>query len=192
MEALHTFLLLILILSSIFIFISKNPVHSVLFLIFIVCNTALILFLFNADFLGIIFIIIYVGAVAVLFLFIVMMLNIKISYSDYFYFYPIIFIGITVFCLKIESIVSSSFSNFNYFKINFNLFNNLLDDFSNISIIGQGLFNYYGLVFLIAGLILLIAMIGAICLTLKFSSSRENEFIAKQLIRSEHFLSFFK
>jgi NADH-quinone oxidoreductase subunit J len=57
--------------------ISVNPVESVLFLILSFCNAAAILFLFNAEFLGLIFMIIYVGAIAVLFLFVIMMLNIK-------------------------------------------------------------------------------------------------------------------
>jgi hypothetical protein len=59
MITLHYFFSFLLLLSSIFVFISKNPVHSVLFLILTFCNAAGILFLFNAEFLGLVFIIIY-------------------------------------------------------------------------------------------------------------------------------------
>jgi NADH:ubiquinone oxidoreductase subunit 6 (subunit J) len=60
MITLHYFFSFLLLLSSIFVFISKNPVHSVLFLILTFCNASGILFLFNAEFLGLVFIIIYV------------------------------------------------------------------------------------------------------------------------------------
>jgi NADH:ubiquinone oxidoreductase subunit 6 (subunit J) len=93
MITLHYFFSFLLLLSSIFVFISKNPVHSVLFLILTFCNAAGILFLFNAEFLGLVFIIIYVGAIAVLFLFVVMMLNVKIYSSDEFYYLPFILLG---------------------------------------------------------------------------------------------------
>ena len=77
MEILHFFLCSLLILSGFWVSVSLNPIESVLFLILAFCNTAAILFIFNVEFLGLLFIIIYVGAVAVLFLFIIMMLNIK-------------------------------------------------------------------------------------------------------------------
>jgi len=57
---------------------AKNPIHSVLFLILVFCNSAGLLMLLGVEFLGIIFIIVYVGAIAILFLFVVMMLNIKL------------------------------------------------------------------------------------------------------------------
>ena len=86
MISLHYFFITILLLSSLFVLISQNPVHSVLFLILAFCNASGILFLFNAEFLGLVFIIIYVGAIAILFLFVVMMLNVKIySSSNNFY-----------------------------------------------------------------------------------------------------------
>ena len=82
MISLHYFFITILLLSSLFVLISQNPVHSVLFLILAFCNASGILFLFNAEFLGLVFIIIYVGAIAILFLFVVMMLNVKVYSSS--------------------------------------------------------------------------------------------------------------
>ena len=71
MQSLHLFLLSILVLSSFFVLVSSNPVHSVLFLVFTIFNASLILFFFNVEFLALIFIIVYVGAIAVLFLFVI-------------------------------------------------------------------------------------------------------------------------
>ena len=56
----------------------------------------------------------------------------------------------------------------------------------------QSLYNYYLVCFLLAGLILLVAMVGAIVLTLNFSSQRRNELVSRQLSRSDNFLAFFK
>jgi NADH-quinone oxidoreductase subunit J len=67
------------LISSIMVIGSRNPVHSVLFLILAFCNSAGLLLLLEIEFLAMIFIVVYVGAIAVLFLFVVMMLNIKIS-----------------------------------------------------------------------------------------------------------------
>ena len=69
----------ICIISAFFVIFSKNPVFSVLFLIFTFANVTCILFMFNLEFLPISFVIIYVGAIAVLFLFVLMMLNIKFA-----------------------------------------------------------------------------------------------------------------
>jgi len=63
---------------------------------------------------------------------------------------------------------------------------------TSIDVLGQILYNYYLLCFLLAGLILLVAMIGAIVLTLNFRSQRKNELVSRQLSRSENFLAFFK
>ena len=80
------FLNFLLIMSSLFVFISENPVNSVLFLILSFLCSSSICFYFGADFLGLIFIIIYVGAIAVLFIFIIMMLNIKLGENKNSYF----------------------------------------------------------------------------------------------------------
>ena len=66
------------ILSGIMVIRSKNPVHSVLFLILVFCNASGLLILLGLDFFAMVFLVVYVGAIAVLFLFVVMMLNIKL------------------------------------------------------------------------------------------------------------------
>jgi NADH-quinone oxidoreductase subunit J len=190
MKILHTFLITISIFSSFLIFLSNNPVHSVLFLIFTIINSSIILFLFNAEFLGLIFIIIYVGAIAILFLFVVMMLNVKIVKLNFLSFLPLIIIVSFIGFFNIFTLLEFLFTEYDF--LDFNSYTILIDNLSNIDVIGQSLYNYYISVFLIAGFILLVAMIGAICLTLKFSSIRKNELSNRQLSRSNHFLSFLK
>ena len=68
----------LMLLSSIMVIGAKNPIHSVLFLILVFCNATGLLILLEVEFLAMIFLVVYVGAIAVLFLFVVMMLNIKV------------------------------------------------------------------------------------------------------------------
>lgn len=191
MEFLHLFLLFSLIITSIFVLLAANPVHSVLFLILAFCNAASILIILNVDFLGLLFIIIYVGAIAVLFLFVVMMLNVKLYASQAFAYnlLPIIVIvGLIVLTQLVMSLTKIFFYNNSFSLINLITF---FDNLANIDVFGQVLYNYYLLGFLLAGLILLVAMIGAIVLTLNFKSFRKNEIAFRQLSRSDRFLTFF-
>jgi NADH:ubiquinone oxidoreductase subunit 6 (subunit J) len=193
MQTLHLFLTVFFILSGLLVFISNNPVHSVLFLILTFCNSSAILFLFKVDFLALTFIIIYVGAIAVLFLFVVMMLNVKVFSSLNILYTPFISLGGFILLVQIFFIVEKAF--FGYSTIENRkpfLFEHTLDNFNAIDVLGQGLYNYYLVCFLLAGIVLLVAMVGAIVLTLNFSSQRKNEFAFRQLSRSDNFLSFFK
>ena len=193
MTNIHHFFSLLLIVSSIFVFISENPVHSVLFLILTFCNASGILFLFNAEFLGLVLIIIYVGAIAVLFLFVVMMLNVKIHTSDIFFNIPFIFLAGFILIIQIFLILEKTFSNSVFWTGNLPYnFEHYLDSLNSIDVLGQALYNYHLVCFLLAGLVLLVAMIGAIVLTLNFSSSRKNELVPRQLSRSDNFLAFFR
>lgn len=78
---LFTFCLLALI-CSVLVVVSKNPIHSILYLILVFCNVTFVLIILGVEFIAITFLIVYVGAIAVLFLFVVMMLNIKILELD--------------------------------------------------------------------------------------------------------------
>jgi len=188
MELLHSFLVGLLLISSIFVIFAENPVQSVLFLILSFFNVSCILLLFQVEFLSLLFLIIYVGAIAVLFLFVIMMLNVKVQNSnDLSFIAPLIFF----------SIILSTQVFFNIEKIFFNSQTSqtsvfLIDTLSNIDIFGQTLYNNFLICFLISGLILLVAMIGAIVLTLHFKSNRKGEIFSRQLSRSDNFLSFFK
>ena len=177
--------------------ISINPIESVLFLILAFFNAAAILFLFHAEFLGLIFIIIYVGAIAVLFLFVIMMLNIKNPKKDQVNFS--IFTKIFIFLISVFGIITcflllkNVFFNDDYylFEQSSNVFV-FIDSLNNIDIMGQALFNYYLVAFLLAGIILLIALIGAIVLTLRFNNTETSQIVNRQLARTDNNLSFFK
>ena len=163
--------------------------HSVLFLILTFFNAAALLFLFNVEFLGLIFLIIYVGAIAVLFLFVIMMLNVKTNLSIKFFNLPLIIITCAFVLIQTFYLIKDTFTPveivFQTTKIEF-----FLDKLNSIDVLGQGLYNYYIICFLIAGLILLVAMIGAIALTLNYKSGRKNELVIRQLSRSDNFLAF--
>jgi NADH-quinone oxidoreductase subunit J len=192
MGTLHIFLTFFFVLSGLLVFVSDNPVHSVLFLILTFCNSSAILFLFKVDFLALTFIIIYVGAIAVLFLFVVMMLNVKVFSLLNLFYAPFIIQGIFVLLVQIFFVVEKAFFGFSTINsISPFLFENVLDNFNSIDALGQGLYNYFLICFLLAGIILLVAMVGAIVLTLNFSSQRKNELVYRQLSRSDNFLTFF-
>lgn len=193
MEILHSFISLSLIFICILVFIVDNPVHSVLLLILAFFNAAIILFLLRVEFLAIIFIIIYVGAIAILFLFVVMMLNVKIFILDLTQYYLFLFLFLFTFSLQIYLFISDIFYNLvNYEGVYSHVPTFLFDNLSNINILGQILYNYYTSCFLLSGLVLLVAMIGAISLTLSFKSDAKTEILYKQLARSENAITFFE
>ena len=170
------------ILSSLAVISSRNPVHSVLFLILAFVNSAGIFVLAGAEFLAMILLIVYVGAVAVLFLFVVMMLNvgldeIKIQAKKY-----LISGGLVGGILLLELIFS--FSNLdNIYKRSDASFND--KDITNTHAIGKVLYTDYFFMFQISGCILLVAMIGAIVLTLRKREGVRRQNISEQLKRNK-------
>lgn len=182
-------------LNAVGVAYSSTPINSVIFLILTFCNSALILFILNAEFLGLIFIIIYVGAVAVLFLFVIMMINIKAQLSfveqipqTTYYFLVLIFFLIVFYFSFFDKIYSFNVVNNNFY---FNVFN-FYDELTNIDLIGQLLYNNYVVCVLLAGVLLLVALIGCIVLTVNLNGSKHNHKALRQLSRSDVFISFFK
>ena len=177
---------------------SKNPIHSVLFLVFVFFNTAGLLILLGVEFLAMLFLIVYVGAVAVLFLFVMMMLNVKISESksSIYRYLPIgLFLSILflfeIFLIvegdlnSVESLVFVNLDNKtlqNDFLVNSSWIDSLISP-TNVDVIGSVLFTYYSYFFIMASVILLVAMIGAIALTLHRRSDIRRQDIYKQLQR---------
>lgn len=135
--------------------------------------------MFGVEFLGILFIIIYVGAIAVLFLFVVMMLNVKVYNSQSFSFIP--FVSFIVLLLSFQ--LSGSLTKVFLIKGSASAPSTFLifECLTNIDTFGQALYNNYLICFLLAGFVLLVAMVGAITLTLTFNSLRKNELAARQL-----------
>jgi NADH:ubiquinone oxidoreductase subunit 6 (subunit J) len=78
MDIIFNFFTFFAILSGIFIISSPNPIHSIMFFILVICNVTGYLFLLHIEFLALVFLVVYVGAISILFLFVVMMLNIRI------------------------------------------------------------------------------------------------------------------
>ena len=174
----HTLLMTCQCIFATSVILSKNAVHSVIFLILTFCSSAFILIFFTADFLALIFIIIYVGAIAILFLFVVMMLNIKEDSAG-------LGSGFSnVFEIFIVSLIFSVWADgFVFPDINFQ-FDSVFDGFSNLQVLGQFLYNYFLVGILIAGIVLLVSVIGAISLTFNFNSQRKNQIISRQLSRA--------
>lgn len=191
MHLLHYYFITCFFISCFMVFFSKNPVHSVLFLILSFLNSAFILLLFKIEFLALLFIIIYVGAIAILFLFIVMMLNIKKDLFDLKlnnFFIPFI---LSLFFLIFITFDFTFLENWNFLNYQFNYVPFIIDSFSDITVFGQTLYNYYLSLILIGGLILLVAMIGAIVLTFEFKSIYLIENSLRQLSRTNSTLKLF-
>lgn len=167
------------LLSGIMVIQSRNPVYSVLFLILVFFNAAGLLVLLNLDFFAMIFLVVYVGAIAVLFLFVVMMLNIKLAEisEKRLRYFPIGGLLGLVFLFEILVIVDNDLIPLllsetgsrlqDYQAVYFTNWAETLETTSNIQALGTVLYTYYFVFFLLASLILLVAMLGAIMLTLQ-------------------------
>ena len=174
---------IIIITSSLLVIISKNPIHSVLFLILVFFNTSILFLFSNAEFLAMVILIVYIGAVAVLFLFVIMMLDINITKlrQTFLNYLPIgLFVGFIIL-LELFYVVSQSKLNFaQTSSIDNNISSQILD---NTRIIGNILYTDYFLLFQISGIILLVAMIGAIFLTIRKREGIKKQNIYKQILK---------
>lgn len=160
---------------SIMVVISINPIHSILFLILVFCNTAGLFILLGAEFLALLFLIVYVGAIAVLFLFVVMLLQTNVEQTKTKDLTGYAFIGIFfLIILGLEFFLSVFNTTFTYNQsetINKQNWTNFIINDTNLEIIGLLLYDEFFTSFILSGIILLIAMIGAIILTIKKKKS---------------------
>jgi NADH-ubiquinone oxidoreductase chain 6 len=169
------------LLSGIMVIQSRNPVHSVLFLILVFFNAAGLLVLLGLDFFAMIFLVVYVGAIAVLFLFVVMMLNIKLAEINekklrylpiggllgiLFLFEMFLIVDNDLIPLLSNSKATNISSITEIYSLEFTDWSTILETVTNINAVGQLIYTYYFFFFLLASLILLVAMIGAIVLTM--------------------------
>ena len=175
---------ILIITSSLLVITSKNPIHSVLFLILVFFNTSILFLFSNAEFLAIVVLIVYIGAVAVLFLFVIMMLDINIAKlrQTFLNYLPIGLLVGFIILLELIYIVSQSKLNFTetISTNNNNISNQMLD---NTKTIGNILYTDYFLLFQISGIILLVAMIGAIFLTIRKREGAKKQNIYKQILK---------
>ena len=174
----------VMLLSSLMVISSRNPVHSVLFLILAFFNAAGLFVILHAEFLAMILIIVYVGAVAVLFLFVVMMLDFRISLekSNILQYMPIgIFVGLVFISELIIVLINTKLD-----LENIQILSNPLSNFgglTNTEAIGSILYTDYILYFQVSGIILLVAMVGSIVLTLRDREGVKRQSIPDQLSR---------
>lgn len=167
----------VLTVSALMVVASRNPVHAVLFLILAFFNTAGLFVLLGAEFIAMVLVIVYVGAVAVLFLFVVMMLDIDFTElrrgaSRY------VPIGFAVSLIFLAELV--------FFEITSRIGSGALQapPPDSAKAIGRVLYTDYLYPFQVAGLILLVAMIGAIVLTLRHKPDARRQDAGKQLSRT--------
>ncbi len=181
------FFSLITIVSAIMVTVSKNTVHSVFFLILGFISVSCLFIMIGAEFLGMVMLIVYVGAVAVLFLFVVMMLNVaqqgnEIFQNSRYTHLPVgLIIGLIIFFELIivvsgwkykPDIISSNSINFD-------------SNLTNTHSIGMVLYTEYIHLFQLSGMILLVAMVGAIVLTFKKRSGIKRQSYIEQISREK-------
>lgn len=182
------------IACSIGVITTYNPIHSILFLVLVFFNVATLFIFLGVEFLGLLLLIVYVGAVAVLFIFIIMMLNIKTSTQKiriYSYLPILLLLGA---CFLTELSIALGFElipliNSPFFYISYLTFylnpivswNYEVISLENINILASTLYTTYIYLFIMSGVILLVAMIGAITLTLHKRSDIKRQQIFLQV-----------
>jgi NADH-quinone oxidoreductase subunit J len=177
---------LIAIVSAVMVTVSKNTVHSVFFLILDFISISCLFIMIGAEFLGMIMLIVYVGAVAVLFLFVVMMLNVAQQKNQWFAakesskHIPIgLIVSVIIFFELIIVIGGWKYKPDVVSAMSLNIDN----DISNTHSIGYVLYTDYIHVFQLSGMILLVAMIGAIVLTFRKRSGVKRQSYFSQISR---------
>ena len=186
MEQLFVMFSLLLTLSAIMAITSSNPIHSVVWLVGVFLFSAGMLITLKFEFLSLMIIIIYVGAITILFLFVIMMLDIlqlrKITSINNII--PIIFIvGVNII------IEAWWFFNYNYFFNYKNIYVNWeLEELNHISSLGCSLYSEYSYLLIIISLLLIIAMIGAIVLTLESNINTKKQYISNQYQRNNSWI----
>jgi len=174
----------IVVASAVMVISARNPVHSVLFLILAFFNAAGLFLLMGAEFLAMILVIVYVGAVAVLFLFVVMMLDISVAEirQGFLQYLPVGALVGLILLIELIMVVGA-----------WALTPGLIEAkglpipdpgrISNTEALGRVIYDHYVYLFQTAGLILLVAMIGAIVLTLRRRPDVRRQRIASQVTR---------
>ena len=171
---------LVAVLSALMVISARNPVHSVLFLILSFVNASGLFVLLGAEFLAMILVIVYVGAVAVLFLFVVMMLDInfvKLREGSLQYLPFGALLGIVLIIELGILFLTRSFSENSLSKF---VESPMINEIENTKLIGQVLYTDYFYLFQISGLILLVAMVGSITLTLRDRGQVKRQNISQQ------------
>lgn len=178
------------VICGILVIVSKNPIVSVLFLIGLFLSIASYLMILGISFIGLSYLLVYVGAVSILFLFILMLINVRVSelVTDNYNSIPLSIITIIVFSIVFDNKIPSASSSILENDINFinslnvfidkettyhisfatsNNWDSALGQISHITSIGNILYTSYPMLLLVTSIILLLAMVGAIVITIK-------------------------
>jgi len=165
---------------------ARNPVHSVLYLILAFVNASGLFMMLGAEFLAMILIVVYVGAVAVLFLFVIMMLDVDFTElrRGFLQYLPLGALLFLIFVLELGGVVFTwAFAP----DISRSFASPIppLANASNTAALGQVLYTRYVYFFQASGLVLLVAMVGAIVLTLRHKPNVKRQNIAEQIARTK-------
>ena len=177
---------IIAVISAIMVTVSKNTVHSVFFLILDFISISCLFIMIGAEFLGMIMLIVYVGAVAVLFLFVVMMLNVAQQKNQWFAseessgHIPVGLIISTVIFFELIIVIGGWKYKPDLLELN-NI--QVSNEISNTHSLGAVLYTDYIHIFQLSGMILLVAMVGAIVLTFRQRSGVKKQSYFKQISR---------
>ncbi len=175
----------IAVASAFMVISARNPVHSVLFLILAFVNAAGLFLLLGAEFLAMILIVVYVGAVAVLFLFVIMMLDVDFAElkQGFLQYLPLGALVGAVVLIELVLVVGSWTIAPADLRVSASP---LTPGLSNTAALGRVLYTQYLYYFQAAGFVLLTAMIGSIVLTLRHKPSIKRQDIAEQNRRNPH------
>ncbi|WP_338688828.1 NADH-quinone oxidoreductase subunit J [Bradyrhizobium sp. 26S5] len=169
--------------SAVMVIVSRNPVHSVLYLILAFVNASGLFILMGAEFLGMMLIVVYVGAVAVLFLFVIMMLDVDFVElrEGFIQYLPIGIVIGGIFLFELLLVVGAWVINPQVAKT---ITAAIPTNVSNTEALGLVLYTKYIHYFQLAGMVLLVAMIGAIVLTLRHKANVKRQNINVQNART--------
>ena len=200
---LFCFFSLATLLCCFFVAFISTPINSVFYLVLAFCNAAGLLILVESEFLALLFLIVYVGAIAVLFLFVIIMLNLKESsvfitavvnkdsnqnqIISCFIFFTLFFQILSLFSFDFVSLKKNVF----FFPVSYVEWVFYLDFFPNIDLFGQLEYSYFFFYFLVAGFILLVAIVSAVVLTAqKKNNNSKRQLTVTQLSRTTRFSVF--
>lgn len=188
-DFIYIFFFSIILFSSLGVILSKNPIHSVFFLILVFLHVGFFLLMLHVEFLAFLLFIVYLGAIAVLFLFVIMMFNIHIleSRDNILRYIPLV---ILIFIIILEmtyvtDLISWKKEVFSFTEVYYvhRSWYALIFSKENMIVLSI-LYNYYLFHFIIASLILLVAMLGAIILTLNRALNLKKQIYYKQNMKN--------
>lgn len=187
MDLLFTFLFPSILAAALLVVFSAHPIHSVLSLILVFCFSSMLLLLVTIDFFAFLLIIVYVGAIAVLFLFVIMMLNIKVvqlteSFVRWIFLVLLVGLAIAAEVFYGLNILVSNQSGTIFLNSSWDT---LVFGGNQVKFVGEVLYSYYFVPFILSGLVLLTALVGAIILTVGAQRDCRRQQIYKQVGRRE-------